>query len=82
VGGRREAVEQLLHVLVEQGVAGELLLEAGELGRSRQLAVDEQVADLGERGAAGDLLDRVAAVAQDAALAVDEGTRGARPVLP
>ena len=75
VRGRREAVEQLLHVLVQQRVAGELVLEALELGGRRQLAVDQQVADLGEGGVLGDLVDRVAAVAQDPLLAVDKGDR-------
>ncbi len=73
VGGRREAGEEVLHVLVQQAVVGQLAVELGELGGGGQVAVDEQVADLGEGGLLGDLLDRIAAIAQDAALAVDEG---------
>src|SRR6185369_3823326 len=69
----RIAFEELLHVLVQEAVAGEALAEVGELGLARQVAVDQQEAHLREPRLAGDLFDGVAAVAQDPLLAVDEG---------
>src|SRR6185295_19290722 len=73
VRARRVALEELLHVLVDQAVLGQSLAELLDLGPVRQVAVDQQVAGLGELRVAGDLLDRVAAIAEDALLAVDEG---------
>ena len=70
---RREALEELLHVLVNEGVIREVFLELLQLRDVRQLAVDEQVADLHEARLCRDLLDRIAAVAEDPLLAVDEG---------
>ncbi len=75
VGGRRIALEELLHVFVEHAVVGQPVVELGELVGGRQLAVEQQVADLGKGRMLGDLLDRVTAVAQDALFAVDEGDR-------
>jgi hypothetical protein len=45
----REALEEPLHVLVQQGVPADVVLERRELVGGRQLAVDEQVAGLDER---------------------------------
>src|SRR5581483_8625435 len=72
-----EALHQPLHVLVHEGVVGELVRPALELRRGRELAEDEQVRRLEVGAALGELLDRVAAVAQDAAIAVDERDRAA-----
>ncbi|EKX66764.1 hypothetical protein STRIP9103_03230, partial [Streptomyces ipomoeae 91-03] len=70
VGVPGEAPVEVLDILVQQRVLGDVVLEAGELVDGRQLAVDQQVGDLQEGGALGQLLDRVAAVAEDARLAV------------
>jgi len=58
----REAVEEALEVLVQQGVAADVARECLELGLRGQLAVDEQVADLEEGRLLGELVDRNAAV--------------------
>jgi hypothetical protein len=68
VGVHREAVEEPLELLVEQGVLPDALLPIGQLDGRRELAVDEQVRGLEEGRLLGQLLDRVAAVAQDAIL--------------
>ena len=65
--------EPLAHVLVDEGVHGDLALPDLELVTGRQLAVEEQVGDLEVGGLLGQLLDRVAAVAQDAGVAVQVG---------
>ncbi len=70
VGLLRKGIEELPHVLVQQGVDGDLMVEVVEFGLGRQLAEDQQVGDLDERGVLGQLLDRVAPIAQDAGLAV------------
>ena len=62
----RERVEQVAHVLVQQGVATNLLGELLEFARGGQLAVDEQPRDLEVGRIRRDILDRVAAVAKDA----------------
>ncbi|GAA3062234.1 hypothetical protein GCM10020000_51890 [Streptomyces olivoverticillatus] len=76
MGVAREAVEEALDVLVQQGVLGDLTLERRQLVDRRQLAVDQQERGLKEAAALGQLLDRVAAVAQDALLAIEVGDRG------
>ena len=77
VGVVAEALEELLEVLVDEGVVGDVVDPAVELGPGRQLAEDQQVGDLEEGGALAELLDRVAAVFEDPGLAVDVGDRGA-----
>src|SRR5690606_36437867 len=77
---RREAVEVMAHVLVDQLVLDEQGPEVRELGRRRQLAEDQEVGRLDEGRLHRELLDRIAAVAQDAATAVYERDRAlARP---
>lgn len=76
VGVTREALVEVLDVLVQQGVLRDVVLERRELVDGRQLAVDQQVGDLQEGGALGQLLDRVAAVPQDARFAVQVGNGG------
>ena len=77
VGVVAEALEELLQVLVDVGVVGDVEGPAVELGPGRQLAEDQQVGDLEEGRALAELLDRVAAVFEDAGVAVDVGDRGA-----
>ena len=77
VGVVAEALEELLEVLVDEGVVGDVEHPAVELGLGRQLAEDQQVGDLEEGRALAELLDRVAAVFEDAGVAVDVGDRGA-----
>ena len=77
VGVVAEALEELLEVLVDEGVVGDVVDPAVELRAGRQLAEDQQVGDLEEGGALAELLDRVAAVFEDARVAVDVGDRGA-----
>ena len=73
VGALGERVEELPHVLVEQRVDGDLLLEVVQLRLGGQLTEDQQVGHLQEVGGLRQLLDRVAAVAQDARLTVEVG---------
>ena len=68
-----EAVEELLDVLVDVGVHGDLVHPVVELVARRQLAVDQQVGDLEVGRLLAELLDRVAAVLEDAGGAVDVG---------
>ena len=77
VGVLREAVEEALHVLVQERVAADAEAELVELVARRELAVDQEVRRLEvRRGVALDeLLDRDAAVAQDPLVAVDVGDR-------
>ena len=77
VGVVAEALEELLQVLVDEGVVGDVVDPAVELRPGRQLAEDQQVGDLEEGGALAELLDRVAAVFEDPRLAVDVGDRRA-----
>ena len=78
MGVLREPVEDPLELLMEEGVAADVVVPATELLVCRELAVDQQVGDLEEGGPLGELLDWVAAVAQDARLAVEEGDRAPR----
>ena len=66
-----EALDELLQVLVHQGVHLDVALPHAEVRGRGQLALDDQVGGLEEAALLGQLLDRVAAVAEDAALAVD-----------
>ncbi len=67
-----EALEELLEVLVNEGVMGDVVGPTVKLRPGRQLAEDEQVGDLEEGRALAELLDRVAAVFEDPRLAVDD----------
>lgn len=57
---RREALEVMLHALVEHFVVGEQIGEAPHLRVGRQLPVDHEVGRFDEIGMLGQLLDRVA----------------------
>ena len=77
---RRERVEHLLQILVDQTVPREAVVELLVLLRRRQRALGQQVCDLDEVGPFGELIDRVAAVPENALLTVDERDRAlARP---
>jgi hypothetical protein len=71
VGVVVEALHELLEVLVDPGVVGDVVDPAVHLGERRQLAVEHQVGDLEVVGALRQLLDGIPAIAQDAAVAVD-----------
>jgi hypothetical protein len=75
VGVVAVALHELLHVLVDERVDGDLVRPLLELRLGRELAVDEQVGDLEVRAVLGELLDRIAPVLEDALVAVDEGDR-------
>ena len=77
VGVVAEALHELLDVLVDEGVVGDLEDPLVELLARGQLAVDQQVGDLEVDGLLAELLDRVAAVLEHAGLAVDVGDRAA-----
>ena len=64
--------EPLAHVLVDEGVVGDLLDPDRELVGRRQLAVQQQVGDLEVAGALRQLLDGVAAVLEDPPVSVHE----------
>src|SRR5215212_672877 len=70
-----ETLDELLEVLVQKRVVGDLVDPAVQLILRRKLAVQQQVGDLQKCGALGELLDRVAAVFEDAGVAVDVGDR-------
>ena len=67
--------EPLAHVLVDEGVVGDLVDPLVELLGGGQLSVDQQVRHLEVGRLLGQLLDRVAAVAQHAVVAVEVGDR-------
>ena len=77
VGVVAEALDELLDVLVDEGVVGDLEDPLVELLLGRQLAVDQEIGDLEVRGLLAQLLDRVAAVLEHAGLAVDVADRAA-----
>src|SRR5205814_1086562 len=70
-----KGVDQLLDVLVQEGVMGDRVHPLAVLVRIGQLAMDQEVGDVEETTALGQLLDRIAAVAEDAVLAVNECDR-------
>ncbi len=72
-----EGLEEVFHVLAQQRVAGDRLLELLELVSRGKLPVVEEVGDLQEARLLGQLLDGVAAVAEDPLLAVDVAHRAA-----
>ena len=71
----RERVEEVPHLLADQGVMDDLGHEPIELLARRQLAPDEEVRDLQEGGVLRELFDRIAAVAEDAVFPVEVGDR-------
>ena len=75
VGVVAEALDDLLDVLVQHHVLGEILLPLRQLALVGQLAMDEQMGGLDERAAFRELLDRVAPIPQNALLPVDERDR-------
>ncbi len=77
VGVVAEALHELLDVLVDVGVVGDLVDPGVELVLGRQLAVDQEVRHLEVGGLLAELLDRVPAVLEHAGLAVDVGDRAA-----
>ncbi len=69
----REAREEVLHVLVQQGVVVQPVGEGIQFLLVGQVAIDDQEADLDERGLVGQLFDWNAAVAQNAFLSIEKG---------
>ena len=73
-----KAVHELLDVLVDPRVVGDLPCPLVERLLGRQLAAHQEIRDLEERPLLGELLDRIAAIPEDPLIAVDEGDRAAR----
>ena len=75
-----EPLDELLAVLVQEGVVRDVVHPLVQLTLSRQVAVQQQVGHLQEGGVLGQLLDGVAPVLQDSLISVDVGdgaaTRG------
>ena len=77
VGVVVEAVhEALAHVLVDEGVVGDVVGPGRELLGGGELPVEQQVGDLQEGRALRELLDRIAAVAEDPGSTVEIGHGG------
>ena len=72
-----EAVDELLDVLVDDGVVRDLEYPRVELRGRGELPVEQQIGGLEERALLRELLDRVAPVAENALVAVDERERAA-----
>src|SRR5215210_1753608 len=68
-----ETVHEVLDVLVDVGVVGDLVDPVVELLLVGQVSVEEQVGDLQKAGVLGELFDGDAPVLKDAILAVDVG---------
>ena len=66
-----EPVHELLDVLVDHRMEGDVVQPLLELGLAGQVPVDEEVGDLEVRFRGGELLDRIPAVAEDPLVAVD-----------
>ena len=77
VGVVAEGLEEVLDVLVDEGVVGDVEDPPLELLLGRQLAEDQQVRHLEIARVLAELLDRDPAVLEDALLAVDERDRRA-----
>jgi hypothetical protein len=73
MGIATEAVEEPPDLLVQHGVAGDVLAEGRQLLRVGQFAFQQQIRHLDEIRMFGELLDRVAPVQQDAGIAIDVG---------
>src|SRR5438105_15966538 len=72
-----EAVDELLDVLADDRVMGDLVHPRVELGCRGQLAVQQEVCRFQEGALLGELLDRVAAVTQDPFVTIDVADRAA-----
>ena len=72
-----ESLHELLDVLVQHRVEGDLANPGLELRLGRQFAEQDQVGGFEEVALFGELLDGVAAIEQDALVAVDEGNGAA-----
>ena len=70
------ALDQGLHLLMDHGVAADVVDELIPLRRIRQFAVQQQVADLQEVGLVGQLLDGIAPVQQHPGVPVNVGEFG------
>ena len=68
-----EALHHALQVLVQEGVVGDVVLEAAQRVLGRQFAEHEQERRLEVGAVDRQLLDRIAAIAKDPLVAVDEG---------
>ena len=66
-----EAFDELLQVLVDEGVIGDAEHPLVKLSLRRQLTVQQQVGDLEKGRVLGQLLDGIAAVLENALVAVD-----------
>jgi len=64
-----KAVDELLDVLVDDRVVGDLEHPGVQLRSRRKLSVEQQIGGLEERALLRELLDRVAPVAEDALVA-------------
>ena len=73
MGVVEETVHELLSVLMDVGVDGDVVLPLDELRARRQLTEEDQVRGLQVRALGRQLLDRVAAVPKDAPVAIDVG---------
>jgi hypothetical protein len=73
VGVVVETLHELLEVLVDPGVVGDVVDPPVHLREGRELAVQHQVSDLEIVGALRQLLDGITAVAKNTAIAVDLG---------
>ena len=71
-----ESPVEVVQLLVQHGVVGDVGHELALLPARRQFAVEQQVADLEEIAFLGQFPDGVSAVQQDAVVAVDEGNLG------
>ena len=70
-----EPLVKLVHLRMEHGVVGDVVLELALLVRVGKVPVEQEVTDLHEVGVRGEIHDRVAAIEQDPGIAVDEGDR-------
>jgi hypothetical protein len=75
VGVVAKALHELLDVLVDERVVGDLKDPFVKLVLGRELAVDEQVGHLEVGGPLAELIDRIAAVLEHAGVAVDVADR-------
>ena len=73
VGVVVKPVEHLLHVLVHDGVVGDVMHPRIVLRLVRQFSMDKQVSHLQVVALLGELLDGVSPVAENPALPIDEG---------
>jgi hypothetical protein len=70
-----KTLNELLQVLVQERVVGDLEHPGVQLVLGRQLPVEQQIRHLEEAGVLSELFDRIAAVLQDSDVAVDVGDR-------